>query len=121
MNDFNFHTPATIAEAHGLLDQHGDEARILSGGTGLINMMKQNLIAADHLVSLQNVPDLKFIRWTDDGLQIGGLTTQQEVATSGTVHQRIPLVAETYSEVATVRVRNMATIGGKDCPHAQTA
>jgi carbon-monoxide dehydrogenase medium subunit len=112
MKDFEFHTPTNLQEVYRLLDQYGDEARVISGGTGLVNMMKQDLIASDHLVSMQKVPNLKYIRWTNEGLQVGGLTTQQEMATSREVHQRFPLLTETYGEVATVRVRNMATVGG---------
>lgn len=112
MRDFQFHAPQTLAEVHSLLNEHGEEARLLSGGTGLINMMKQDLIAVDHLISTQNLPNLKYIRWTDDGLQVGGLTTQQEVATSDTVKTHVPLLTDTYKEVATVRVRNAATVGG---------
>ena len=112
MRDFSFYAPTSLDEVHGLLAEHGDEARLISGGTGLVNMMKQDLIAVDHLVSLSRLPDLDYIRWTGDGLQLGGLTTQQNVATSDLVHQHLPLVTETYSEVATVRVRNAATVGG---------
>ena len=105
MRDFQFHTPSTLAEAHSLLSDYGEEARVISGGTGLINMMKQDLIYVDHLVSLQNIDGLNYIRSTGEGLQIGGRTTQQEVATSGVVHENNPLLTETYGEVATVRVR----------------
>ena len=112
MRDFQFHTPATLAEAHSLLNDHGEDARVMSGGTGLINMMKQDLIYVDHLVSLQNVGNLSYIRWTDEGLQVGGRTTQQQMAMSDVVHEHLPLLKETYSEVATVRVRNTATVGG---------
>ena len=112
MRDFQFHTPATLADAYSLLNDHGEEARVVSGGTGLINMMKQDLIYLDHLVSLQNIGNLSYIRWTDEGLQVGGRTTQQQMAMSDVVHERLPLLKETYSEVATVRVRNSATVGG---------
>jgi len=112
MRDFSFHAPTSLQEVFGLLSEHGEEARVISGGTGLINMMKQDLIAVDHLVSLARLPNLKYIRWTGEGLQVGGLTTQQEMATSDTVEHNIPLVKETYNEVATVRVRNAATVGG---------
>lgn len=112
MRDFQFHTPSTLAEAHSLLSDYGEEARVISGGTGLINMMKQDLIYVDHLVSLQNVDGLNYIRATGEGLQIGGRTTQQEMATSSVVHENNPLLTETYGEVATVRVRNAATVGG---------
>ena len=67
MRDFQFHTPSTLAEAHSLLSDYGEEARVISGGTGLINMMKQDLIYVDHLVSLQNIDGLNYIRSTGEG------------------------------------------------------
>ncbi len=112
MRDFQFHTPATLADAHSILNDYAEDARVMSGGTGLINMMKQDLIYVDHLVSLQNINGLDYIRMTGEGLQVGGRTTQQEMATSDVVHDNLPLLTKTYSEVATVRVRNVATVGG---------
>jgi carbon-monoxide dehydrogenase medium subunit len=112
MRDFEFHAPKSLTEVYGLLEQHGEDARVISGGTGLINMMKQDLIAVDHLVSLQNLPNLKSIDLKNGRIELGGLVTQQEVATSDVVAKNIPLLTETYKEVATVRVRNAATVGG---------
>ena len=112
MNDFSYHAPDSLSGAHALLGEHGDEARLISGGTGLVNMMKQGLIAIEHLVSLQNVPNLNYIRWTGKGLEVGGFTSQQLMATSDIVSKNLPLLTETYGHVATVRVRNAATVGG---------
>jgi carbon-monoxide dehydrogenase medium subunit len=101
-----------LKDVYALLGEHGEDSRLISGGTGLINMMKQDLIAVDHLVSIQNVPDMKDIKMDGSTLQLGGLATQQDVATSDIVKNNFPLLAETYKEVATVRVRNAATVGG---------
>ena len=112
MRDFQYHAPNSLKDVYDLLGEHGEDSRLISGGTGLINMMKQDLIAVDHLVSVQNVPDMKDIKMDGSTLQLGGLATQQEVATSDIVKSNFPLLAETYKEVATVRVRNAATVGG---------
>ena len=112
MRDFQYHAPTSLKDVYALLGEHGEDSRLISGGTGLINMMKQDLIAVDHLVSVQNVPDMKDIKMDGSTLQLGGLATQQEVATSDIVKSNFPLLAETYKEVATVRVRNAATVGG---------
>jgi carbon-monoxide dehydrogenase medium subunit len=112
MRDFQYHAPTSLKDVYALLGEHGEDSRLISGGTGLINMMKQDLIAVDHLVSVQNVPDMEHIRMDGSTLHLGGQVKQQEVATSDIVEANFPLLTETYKEVATVRVRNAATVGG---------
>ena len=112
MRDFFFHTPTTLQEAFALLEEHGENARPIAGGTALIVLMKQSLVGADHLVSLHRVPGLSGIRAEADGLHIGALTRHREVETSSLVKQRWPLLADVYRHVATVRIRNVATVGG---------
>jgi aerobic carbon-monoxide dehydrogenase medium subunit len=112
MRDFYFHSPTSLDEALTLLDEHQEDGRPMSGGTALVVLMKQSLVDADHLISLARVPGLSGIRQEADGLHIGGLTRHREVETSPLVKQLAPLLAEVYSHVATVRIRNVATVGG---------
>lgn len=112
MRDFHFHAPGSLEEALALLEEHGEEARPIAGGTALVVMMKQNLVSADHLVSLHRVPGLTGIRAEADGLHIGALTRHRDVETSPLVRERWPFLAEVYRHVATVRIRNVATVGG---------
>ena len=112
MLDFQFHTPATLHEALALLDEHGEDARLFAGGTALVVLMKQSLVVADHMVSLQRVPDMDRIHLEDDGLHIGALTRHREVETSELVREHAPLLADVYARVAGVRIRNVATVGG---------
>ncbi len=112
MLDFYFHTPTTLDEALDLLEEHEDDGRPFAGGTALVVMMKQSLVAADHMISLAGIPGLSGIRREDDGLHIGALTHHREVETSPLVREVAPLLADVYSHVATVRIRNVATVGG---------
>ena len=112
MRDFVFHTPDTLAEALVLLETHGESARPMAGGTALVNFLKQGLLTTDHLVSLERVPGLSDIRLESDGIHIGALARHRDVEVSPIVHQHAPLLAEVYGRVATVRIRNMATVGG---------
>jgi carbon-monoxide dehydrogenase medium subunit len=112
MRDFYFHAPSTLEEALTLLDEHQDDGRPMAGGTALVVLMKQSLVDADHIISLGRVPGLSGIRQETDGLHIGGLTRHREVETSPLVKQHAPLLADVYSHVATVRIRNVATVGG---------
>lgn len=112
MRDFYFHTPATLDEALDLLEEHQDDGRPIAGGTALVVMMKQSLLDADHLINLARVPGLSGIRAEADGLHIGALTLHRDVEMSALVKQHAGLLAEVYGHVATVRIRNVATVGG---------
>src|SRR6266545_4666039 len=112
MRDFYFHQPTSLNEALDMLDEHQEDGRPMAGGTALIVLMKQSLVAADHLISLDRVPGLAGIRLESDGLHIGALTHHRDVETSALVKQHAPLLAEAYRRVATVRIRNVATVGG---------
>ena len=112
MQDFFFHAPETLEEVFSLFQEYGENARPIAGGTALVVMMKQSLVQADHLVSLQRVNDLRSIVAGDRDLHIGALVTHREVEISELVRERVPLVAGVYSRVATVRIRNVATVGG---------
>jgi carbon-monoxide dehydrogenase medium subunit len=112
MRDFYFYAPANLDEALTLLDEHQDDGRPMAGGTALVVLMKQSLVDADHIISLGHVSGLDGIRQEADGLHIGGLTRHRDVETSPLVQQHAPLLAEVYSSVATVRIRNVATVGG---------
>ncbi len=105
--------PTTLDEAVSLLAQHGDEARIVAGGTAVVLMLKNRLIAPAALLSLGRLPGLRYIRHEPGvGLRIGALTTIREAERSPLIRERNPTLADTFAAVANVRVRNAATIGG---------
>ncbi len=112
LHDFTFHRPATLREACALLDEHGYDAQPFAGGTALVVLMKQSLALPDHLVSLDRIDGMSEIRLDGDALHIGALVRHRDVETSPLVREVAPLLAETYARVATVRIRNMATVGG---------
>ena len=112
MRDFIYHAPTSLDEALALLERYGEDARPIAGGTAMVNLLKQNLVYADHLVGLGKVPGLRGITRDNGDLRIGALTRHREVERSADVGEAAPLLAEAYSRVATVRIRNMATVGG---------
>ena len=112
MHDFTFHAPDSLSGALELLAEHNGGAKLLAGGTSLTTLLKQSLIAPDHIVSLHRVPGLDSVEASNGELRIGGLTTQRDVETSAVVKEHAPLLAEAYRRVATVRIRNVATVGG---------
>ena len=111
MIPFSYLEPSNLDEALGLLAEHGDAAKLIAGGTGLVNFMKQRLVRPRFVIGLRALRSLADVR-EDGGLAIGALATLQSLATSQLVRRAAPLLAEACGHVATVRIRCMATIGG---------
>ncbi len=112
MIPFEYRTPKNLKEVHANLKEFGSDAKLIAGGTALVIMMKQRLVRPSCLVALSSVRGLNGIEVKDGGLSIGGLATHRTVESSPLVRRRLPMLAETYHHVATLRIRNMATVGG---------
>lgn len=112
MIPFEYRTPKNLKEVHASLQEFGSDAKLIAGGTALVIMMKQRLVRPGCLVSLRLVRGLNGIEVKDGGISIGGLATHRAVESSSLVRRRLPVLAETYHHVATIRIRNMATVGG---------
>jgi aerobic carbon-monoxide dehydrogenase medium subunit len=112
MSAFDYRAPRTLDEALGILGEYGEDARVVAGGTALVTMMRQRLVQPACLVSLRDVQGLDRIQAVNGTLRLGALVTHREAETSPLVRERIPVLAETFRRVATVRIRHMATIGG---------
>ncbi|HEY8693768.1 MAG TPA: xanthine dehydrogenase family protein subunit M [Chloroflexota bacterium] len=113
MTNIEILEPRSIAEAISALHQHGDEAKLIAGGTALVLMLKNRLISPEYLVSLGHVEGLDDIRYEAGvGLRMGALATIRQAETSPVVREHFPTLAETFGKVANVRVRHAATVGG---------
>ncbi len=116
MHDFDFLEPASVAEASRLAGELGDDCRVIAGGTALVLVMRQRMIAPTHLVSLGRLDLLRAIAADRSGwLRIGALCTHAEVATSPLVRQQWPMLASMAERVANPQVRHQGTIGGNLC------
>jgi carbon-monoxide dehydrogenase medium subunit len=105
--------PTSLNEAVSLLSKHSDETKIVSGGTALVIMLRNRLIAPTTLLSLGRLLELRSIRHEPGtGLRIGALVTIREAETSALVRERHSVLAQTFSKVGNVRIRNAATVGG---------
>ena len=111
---FEYIEPESLGEALALLEQHGQDAKVLAGGTGLVNLMKQRLVQPAYLIGLRRLarrPELAEIR-PNGGLTIGALCSHRSIETSALIQRRLPLLATTFQHVASVRIRTAATVGG---------
>jgi len=105
--------PATsVEDAILLLAADPDGAKLISGGTALVLMMRHGLVQLDTLVAIGDLPELRGIALHDRVLRIGAATTLAEVAASPVVRTHAPALAEACGHVGNVRVRAVATLGG---------
>jgi len=117
---FEYHAPTSIIEASALLARLGEDAKILSGGQSLIPLMKLRLANPHHLVDINGIPGLSFIREAEGFLRIGALTRESDLEESELIRTRYPLIHDTSQVIADPVVRNLATIGG-NLAHADPA
>ncbi len=112
LHRFDFLEPTSLDEAQAALAEHGDDAKIMAGGTALILFMRQRLVQPAVIVSLRQVPGLDQVEAVDGGLRIGALCTHRKAELNPLVRERFPALEETLERVATIRIRNMGTVGG---------
>src|SRR5438876_10595493 len=109
---FEYFCPETVSEAIALLQKHGEDAKILSGGQSLIPMMKIRLARPEYIVDINRIADLHYVKEEGDYLKIGALTREADLEASSQVRSKYPIILETAASIADSQVRNMATIGG---------
>jgi carbon-monoxide dehydrogenase medium subunit len=109
---FEYLRPNTIPEAITLLRQHGEDAKILSGGQSLIPMMKLRLARPSYLIDINRISGLSYIKEEGGFLKIGGLTREAELEASPLIHSKYPILIDTAHVIADPQVRNLATVAG---------
>jgi carbon-monoxide dehydrogenase medium subunit len=112
IRSFELLQPRSLPEAVEMLRKHGDDARPLGGGTTLIILMKQRAVHYPFIVDLQTIPGLNGIAQENGGLRIGALASHRMVELSPVVRRAFPAVAEAFSHIGNVRVRETASVGG---------
>ncbi len=120
--EYAFHRPSALAEVLTLLDQHGDEARLLAGGMSLLPIMTLGLAQPGVVISLNHVRDDALVGVTDGGdtLRIGAMTRHAAVATDSAIARHAPLLAAAAASIGDVQIRNRGTLGGS-LAHADPA
>jgi aerobic carbon-monoxide dehydrogenase medium subunit len=116
MPELDWREPTTIEETVDLLRTHGADAKLLAGGTWLTLVIRQGLLAPAPLISLRRVGGLDRITLDPSGcLRLGAMVRLRAAERSPLVRSAAPVLAETYADVANVRVRHQATVGGNLC------
>ena len=111
-SSFEYHRPATVDEALGLLDTYGDDAKVLAGGQSLIPIMKLRFATPAQLIDINRIEGLDRIEEGDGSLRIGALVRHNQLAADDIVGARYPTIADAAPQIADPLVRNLGTIGG---------
>ena len=109
---FDYHAPETLAPALDLLAKYGDTARPLAGGQSLVPLMNFRLLRPSHLVDLNGVRELNYLRVENGELKIGAMTRQRRLERSSDGAEQWPLLREATSYIGHIQVRNRGTVGG---------
>lgn len=110
--NFEYHRPDSIAGVLAILQEHGDDARVVAGGHSLIPMMKLRMADIPHLIDLQDVADLRGITVADGTVTIGAMVTQAEMLANADIARAAPILHEAALQIADPQVRYMGTLGG---------
>jgi len=109
---FEYYRPKDMAGVLSVLQEHGDDARVLAGGHSLIPMMKLRMAEVPHLIDLQDVEGLGGISVDGDTVRIGAMTTQHDIIDNAALAAAAPIMREASLQIADPQVRYMGTVGG---------
>src|SRR5690554_2928248 len=122
MKRFNYFEPKTMDEAVQLLQQHNGQAMILAGGTDLLVEIKGKLRSPDHVVNIKRIPDLDHFDYEPGrGLRFGALVTARQIETCPIVLEKYAGLAQAAKDLASIQVRNRATVVGNICRASPSA
>jgi carbon-monoxide dehydrogenase medium subunit len=111
---FRYYDPRTLDEALGLLGTL-DDARLLAGGQSFMPMMNMRVVQPAHVIDLNRIPELSYIRREGEVLEIGAMTRQRDIEFSDLVARVFPLLHEAVRHVGHRQTRNRGTLGGSLC------
>jgi xanthine dehydrogenase YagS FAD-binding subunit len=112
MSSFELHQPTTVADALALLKKYGKDGWAMAGGNDSLGWFKDRVKKPKAVIDISGISELKGIKETPDGLEIGALTTLTEIENHPIVQQKFKLLAMSSGKVASPQIRNTGTIGG---------
>jgi len=119
--EFDYHRPASLAEAFGLLAEYGDAAKVIAGGTDVVPQLKYEKIAPNHLVTLMKISGLSDIHEGNDGLNIGACARLRDAKQACAREPRYAALHDALRSIGKVQVMNMGTLGGNLCTASPAA
>jgi carbon-monoxide dehydrogenase medium subunit len=117
---FQYAAPRLLDEALTLLNQYGDEAKILAGGQSLVPLLNMRLAGPSYIVDINHISELHYIEPEDGYLSIGAAVRQRQVERSALVKEQFPLLVEVVEHIGHMQIRNRGTVVGS-IAHADPA
>jgi aerobic carbon-monoxide dehydrogenase medium subunit len=111
---FSYHDPRNVADAVGLLSRL-ENAKLLAGGQSLMPMLNMRYVLPDHIIDLNKIDALSYLRESNGVLEVGAMTRQRDLEFSDAVKARFPLIHEAILNVGHRQTRNRGTVGGSLC------
>lgn len=115
INDFEYYKPKDISETLKLLSQYKENAKILAGGTDLIVHLKEELVRPQAVIDVKGVEELNKFEISDDIIFLGAGVTFTDILESDLLKEKLPILWESSEKVASVGIRNRATVVGNIC------
>ncbi len=115
MRKFQYLIPRTLDEAISIVESYGERAKYIAGGTDILVKIKEGKLRPDYLVSLKRIPGLDDVKWQgspQSETRIGALVTHRKLELSPVTRWHYPIIHDAVSNIGSVQIRNVATIGG---------
>lgn len=115
MKEFDYVCPVSIEEAVSILASYRGKAKILAGGTDLLNFMREGKISPKLIVSMKNISEFRDVKMQDGVLSVGAFSTLHNVVRSEFIKNKYHILCDALQQIGSFQVRNRGTIGGNIC------
>jgi len=112
---FDYLEAKTTRETCSFLSQYKDKAKLIAGGTDLLVSMRKKKITPSYLINIKTIPNLDYISYDGESLNIGTLATLSEIENSPLVRDRAPVISNSAHQIGSQQIRNLGTVGGNLC------
>lgn len=112
MKPFTYHAPTTVDEAVAMLEQYQSSCAVVAGGTDVIIELNERHKTPAHVIAIDKLSELRYIKEEDGLVKIGALTTFDDLENNAYVQAHLPALLETAVHVGSPQIRNLGTVGG---------
>ncbi len=115
MLDFDYERPGSLDAAVALLAEHNGSARLLAGGTDLIDHIRNERLTPDVVIDIKRIPELNVLECTDGGLRLGAAVPCSQICADENIRSRYAALADSCSIIGGIQIQNRASVGGNLC------
>ena len=118
---FEYHSAATLSDALEFLNAYGSDTKVLAGGTDLVLALKAKKMRPSHILNINDISELAYIRHENSTIRLGPLVNHARVASDQVILERLPALACATGLVGSWQLRNIGTLGGNLCNASPSA